>query len=70
MYCFVLGGSSSSSRNSSCAEVEDNSDDDNSVDDYGIQFARYKERVKAEEHCFYNNIIDDTPSESSVSDNY
>lgn len=40
-------------------------DDEDSIDDYDIRFAKYKECVKAEEHCFYNCVLSDTSSESS-----
>jgi len=41
------------------------SDDEDSIEDYDVRFARYKERVKAEEHGFYNSVIEDSSSSSS-----
>jgi hypothetical protein len=55
------------SSNSSCSDNR-NTDDEDNIDDYDVRFARYRQRVKAEEHFFYNNVIDDSHSESSNSD--
>lgn len=46
----------------SSTDIEEN------IEDYDIRFARYKERVKAEEHCFYNSVIDDSSGSTSDSD--
>lgn len=35
---------------------DSSSDTDENIEDYDLRFARYKERVKAEEHFFYNSI--------------
>lgn len=48
--------------NSSGSDTEEN------IEDYNLRFARYKERVKAEEHCFYNSVIDESSGSTDDSD--
>lgn len=30
-----------------------------------MRFARYKQRVKAEEHYYYNSVVEESPSSDS-----
>ncbi|KAF0753640.1 Uncharacterized protein FWK35_00017586 [Aphis craccivora] len=46
----------------------DSSTDSEDIEDYELHFAKYKERVKAEEHFFYNSVIDDSSGSTNDSD--
>lgn len=59
----IISGNSSSD-----FENEENSDNEDTIEDYDVRFARYKERVKAEEHFYYNSIKDNSSNESTDSD--
>lgn len=50
----------------SSSDIEDG---ENDICDYEANFAKYKQRVKAEEHYFYNSVVDDSLSGSNDSDN-
>lgn len=52
-YYFISGSSSSEDK------------DEDNIEDYDVRFARYKERVKAEEHFFYTSEIESTSSSDS-----
>jgi len=41
---------------------DSSSDTDENIEDYDLRFARYKERVKAEEHFFYNSVDESSGS--------
>lgn len=56
-----LGGSSSSSD----TKDDENSDDEDNIEDYNTRFAMYKQRVKAEEHFFYNSVIEESCTSDS-----
>lgn len=49
-------------------EDSDNLLDCDDYDDYDSRFAKYKERVKAEEHFYYNSVLEDSSNGSSNSD--
>lgn len=52
-------GSSSDTRD------DENSDDEDNIEDYNARFAMYKQRVKAEEHFFYNSVIEESCTSDS-----
>ncbi|XP_026812217.1 probable RNA polymerase II nuclear localization protein SLC7A6OS [Rhopalosiphum maidis] len=47
---------------------DSSTDSEDNIDDYELHFARYKERVKAEEHFFYNSVLDDSSGSTNDSD--
>ncbi|XP_060869685.1 probable RNA polymerase II nuclear localization protein SLC7A6OS [Metopolophium dirhodum] len=47
---------------------ESSSDTDENIEDYDLRFARYKERVKAEEHFFYNSVDESSGSTNDSDD--
>lgn len=49
-------------------ENEENTDNEDTFENYDVRFARYKERVKDEEHFYYNSVKDNSSNESTDSD--
>lgn len=47
---------------------DSSSDAEENIEDYDLRFARYKERVKAEEHFFYNSVDESAGSTNDSDD--
>lgn len=60
---FVSGSSSSND-----FDDEENNFNEDSIENYDVLFARYKQRVKEEEHFYYNIVKDYSSYESTDSD--
>lgn len=56
-------------KGSSSTDKEDEDDNVDHINDYDVRFARYKDRVKVQEHYFYNSIVEDSISGSSCDSN-